>query len=274
MHRAILRIVTLAAVAMIPSTVAFAARADEPTPSDETSRTTASAKLAEEGMALYGTHDYRAAIDKFVQAYAVDPDPNLLFNIARSYELLNDVDTAIDKYELFLSKPGGDPKGRQRAQASLASLHEIKAVRDSQSSLGPTQRRTQQAVRHAAQGRSEAKPPWAVLGWISLGVGVSAGAAGTAVYVSGVADHDQVTGSKGFGQPGQVAGITQVRAQDLVDRGNEKKTMGGVLWGVGGAGVVAAAVFFLAGKGGNKEGVSVAFAPAAHGGSMAVRGTF
>src|SRR5688572_2447927 len=70
------------------------------------------AQLNEEGAALYAARDYRRAIEKFIQAYAVDTDPNLLFNIARCYEELGDVDAAIEKYETFLKTPGADTRGR------------------------------------------------------------------------------------------------------------------------------------------------------------------
>src|SRR5688572_30400720 len=69
------------------------------------------AQLNEEGAAFYAARDYRRAIEKFIQAYAIDTDPNLLFNIARCYEELGEVDAAIEKYETFLKTPGADTRG-------------------------------------------------------------------------------------------------------------------------------------------------------------------
>src|SRR5688500_15364231 len=67
-----------------------------------TQGSTGVAQLNEEGAALYAARDYRRAIEKFIQAYAVDADPNLLFNIARCYEELGETDAAIEKYEVFV----------------------------------------------------------------------------------------------------------------------------------------------------------------------------
>src|SRR4051812_41384835 len=85
---------------------------------------TSVAQLNEEGAALYASRDYRHAIEKFIQAYAVDSDPNLLFNIARCYEELGEIDAAIEKYDTFLKTPGADARGRARARESLTALRE------------------------------------------------------------------------------------------------------------------------------------------------------
>src|SRR5262245_54578859 len=84
-------------------------------------------QLNEEGAAFYAARDYRRAIEKFIQAYAIDSDPNLLFNIARCYEELGENEAAIEKYETFLKTPGADAKGRQRARESLTALREAQA---------------------------------------------------------------------------------------------------------------------------------------------------
>jgi hypothetical protein len=90
-------------------------------PAASASQTTAQA-LAEEGAAFYRARDYRRANDKFQQAYAVDPDPNLLYNMAKCYEALGDKQTAIEKYEIFINSPGADSGGRVRARAAVEVL--------------------------------------------------------------------------------------------------------------------------------------------------------
>src|SRR5258708_6953725 len=84
-------------------------------------------RLTDEGLAFYSAHEYRRAVEKFMAAYAMDPDPNLLFNTARCYEQLGDGRAAIDKYESFLAEPGGDPNGRRKAEQALASLRKTKS---------------------------------------------------------------------------------------------------------------------------------------------------
>ena len=55
-------------------------------------------ELNEAGARFYREKNYRRAIEKFIEAYAIDRDPNLLFNIARCYEELGDTRAAIEKY--------------------------------------------------------------------------------------------------------------------------------------------------------------------------------
>jgi len=229
-------------------------------------------KLTEEGMTLYGAHDYRRAVEKFMAAYAIDPDPNLLFNTARCYEQLGDVRAAIDKYEAFLAEPGGDANGRRKAQDALASLRKSTGAPAADASRSPAAARAE-PPKSAAHGGG---PPWSTVAWISLGVGVAAGAAGTVAYLSGKSDEDQLTGTPGYGQAArlQVANITMANAQDLVDRSNTKKLVGEVLWGVGAAGLAGAVVFFIVGRGSSEAQPAVGFAPAPGGGALSVRGSF
>jgi tetratricopeptide (TPR) repeat protein len=80
--------------------------------------------LSAEGLAFYKAGEYRRSGEKFLQAYAFDPDPNLIFNVARCYAALGDTAAAIEKYEAFLKAPGTDLDGRKHAQANLAKLRQ------------------------------------------------------------------------------------------------------------------------------------------------------
>src|SRR5262245_35190742 len=119
-----LAVLTSVAVALAPAAAVAADNRTAPAPAPAS--TTSVAQLNEEGAALYAVRDYRRAIEKFIQAYAVDADPNLLFNIARCYEELGEIDAAIEKYETFLKTPGADTRGRQRARESLTALRDAK----------------------------------------------------------------------------------------------------------------------------------------------------
>jgi hypothetical protein len=61
----------------------------------------ASARFAE-GASKYDAADYLGAADKFKDAYASDPDPSYLFNIAQAYRFANDCADAADYYRRFL----------------------------------------------------------------------------------------------------------------------------------------------------------------------------
>lgn len=196
------------------------------------------AQLNEEGAAFYAARDYRHAIEKFIQAYAIDSDPNLLFNIARCYEELGENEAAIEKYEQFLKTPGADAKGRQRARESLTALREALAAgasggpAASSSAAAPPSERSSAASEPAVDAAPSGPSPWR---WVVLGGSVLSAAVGTTFYVMGASDHSEVTDARGYDDPTQVASLTQKQAQELVDSGDSKKLIGGISLGLAGA---------------------------------------
>jgi tetratricopeptide (TPR) repeat protein len=235
------------------------------------------AQLNEEGAAFYQQRDYRRAIERFIQAYAMDPDPNLLFNIARSYERLGEVDAAIEKYEQFLNTPGADASGRSRAQESLRVLRE-------------SQQGANAAPPAAASGANEAAPPAAgaaasatdrepdgpsALPWVVLGGGIVCTTVGVSLYLLGASDHNEVTDARGYGEDGAVVPMTRAEAEALVSSGDTKKLIGGIALGVGGA-LLTTYVILLATGGSSSGEQNVAFgvAPTEGGASLSLAGGF
>ena len=208
----------------LPSSAASAAEPRSPS----TARASLE-QLNEEGAALYAARDYRRAIEKFIQAYAIDPDPNLLFNIARCYEELGEVDAAVEKYETFLKTPGADTRGQTRARESLAALREARA----EATPAPA------APSAPAPAPAQPAPPEQheshVLPWLTLGGSVLFAAAGTTFYLLGASDHDAVTGARGYGDAAAVSEMTHKEADDLVSSGDTKKLIGGISFGLAGA---------------------------------------
>jgi tetratricopeptide (TPR) repeat protein len=225
-------LLTSLAIALAPG----AARAADPKTTAAPANPSGVAQLNEEGAALYAARDYRRAIEKFIQAYAVDTDPNLLFNIARCYEELGEVDAAIEKYELFLKTPGADTRGRQRARASLAALRETRAnaaaveAVPTQAKVAPPEAEAVPLPAQAEGGDRSEVLPWVVLG----GAGLFA-LAGTTVYLLGASDHSKVTDTRGYGDSNAVADMTRREADDLVSSGDTKKLIGGIGFGLAGA---------------------------------------
>lgn len=257
-------LMTFAAVSFSPP-----AQAQEATPpvSADPGKASAAAKLVDEGTAFYQAREYRHAAEKFFEAYALDADPNLLYNIAKCYEAVGDTAGAIEKYETFLSKPGGDPIGRGKAQHSLDALKAGGGPVTGQSGAGAGKPGGEKAA------PPESKPPYTLI-FVTLGVGVAAATVGTIVYAMGASDHKQVTSAPGYNTPGQVDGMTSARAQELVDSGTSKKTIGGVTIAVGGAAIVTSAVIYFVTRKSNAEAVTVGVAPALGGGSFLVQGRF
>ena len=81
-------------------------------------------------------------------------------------------------------------------------------------------------------------------GWATLGTGVALVAGGALSYGLGEADHRAITDTAGYGTPG-VTDMTRQQALDLETDGYTKKTVGYVLWGVGGAALVTSVVLLV-----------------------------
>ncbi|HEU4578169.1 MAG TPA: tetratricopeptide repeat protein [Polyangiaceae bacterium] len=254
-----------------------ASAANESRPAASASQTNV-AQLNEEGAALYAARDYRHAIEKFIQAYAVDSDPNLLFNIARCYEELGETDAAIEKYETFLKTPGADARGRQRARESLAALRE--AAELSRQNAGAPSARTpshdsSSAEPSSAPSQADAPTGPSYVPWVVLGGSVAAAALGTTFYLMGVSDHNKVENAPGFGDPTAVTPLTQHQAQDLVDSGKSKKLIGGISFGVAGALAATYVVLLVTDdRPAASEGPSLALDWSPRGPSFSVQGSF
>lgn len=202
--------------------------------------------LNEEGGALYAAGDYRRAAERFLQAYAVDEDPNLLFNIASCYEALDDIDAALEKYRAFLAAPDADPEGRPRAEQAIARLTEVESAR-ADASQPPEAPAAAPAVPTPAAAPADTPPApdadW--VPWAGLGGGVARGALGATLYWLGSADHAEVTDAPGFDDPGSVASITRGRANALVRSGDTKKAIGVASASAGAALIVGSVVWWL-----------------------------
>lgn len=252
------------------------ARADE---SESASRIASASKLTDEGLSLYRSRDYRHAIEKFLQAFALDPDPNLLFNLARCYEGIGDSDNAIEKYEDFLSKPDADPQGRRRATEAVRALRQAKE--EAAATPAPLPRpvtappaREAPVPAPAVEAESSA---FLNATTVTLGLGIVSLAAGATSYMLGVSDHHKVTGSAGYGVMGQVDPLTEGQAQAYVDSGKTKKLIGVIGMGVGGALVATSAILFMTGSNSETKQpgkVAIGVSPMGDGGRIVLQGRF
>lgn len=266
------------ALAVAAAPVAAAGTEGRSTSAGASSTGTSVAQLNEEGASLYAARDYRRAIEKFIQAYAIDNDPNLLFNIARCYEELGEVDAAIEKYETFLKTPGADTRGRQRARDSLAALKQMRDTRDTDATVSGSASVSSTAERDDSgaappAAASEGSSAWP---WVTLGGSVLFAAAGATFYVLGASDHGQVTDAPGYGDPQAISTLTRREADDLVSSGDTKKLIGGVSLGLAGALAATYVVLLVTDDDTSAQEQDVAFsiAPSRGGASLSVQGSF
>lgn len=108
--------------------------APEATPPPETPTASASAsasasptaaELSDQAVARFKAKDYDTAVSLFEQAFALDPNPNYLFNIGRVYEEKGDLKKAVEFYQRFVQEPGVQIESRDRAAQRLRVLKAI-----------------------------------------------------------------------------------------------------------------------------------------------------
>src|SRR5690606_12016752 len=80
--------------------------------------------LVERAVEHYQARRYEAAIELFERAYALRAEPELVYNIARSYERLARSEDAIREYRRFVELPGTTSELRSLAFASIEALRE------------------------------------------------------------------------------------------------------------------------------------------------------
>jgi tetratricopeptide (TPR) repeat protein len=206
-------------------------------------------ELNERGSSLYAEGDYRRAVELFLQAYAIDGDPNLLFNIAACYEGLGDRDGALEKYRAFLADPNADPEGRPRAEGAIARLLAHESAQPPHATLEPLVAPVAppaSAPPAAAPGppagpKSGGIPQW--LPWAVLGGGAALSVVGITIYALGAADHREVTEASGYDDPNAVVRSSREHAEALVESGDTKKVVGATTAAVGGAIVIGSVLW-------------------------------
>jgi tetratricopeptide (TPR) repeat protein len=77
--------------------------------------------LADRGRASHEKGDYATAVALFTEAYALAPSPALLFNLAQSYRLQGDCDTAVLMYKRYIDTDP-PPEALALARAHLANV--------------------------------------------------------------------------------------------------------------------------------------------------------
>lgn len=228
------------------------------------------AQLNEDGLEQYAAGEYRRALESFIQAHAIDGDPNVLFNIGRCYEALGELEAAFEKYELFVEAPEADPEGVLRARESMQAIEQARAGRAAPAEARAAGPVALAAVEPAADGGFA---QW--LPWIALGGTLAFTAAGATFYALGASDHDRVTDMPEYGNPDEVANLTWKQADALVRSGNSKKLVGGISLGVAGA-LAATYVVLLTSDWGERapEPQALDVQASTDGAAVTVRGSF
>jgi tetratricopeptide (TPR) repeat protein len=234
--------------------------AQPPENKSETSETTAAAveRLYAEGAAFFKAGKHQQALDKFQLAYALFPEPNLLFNMARAHEAMGERDQALTRYRLCADDPETAPEIAARARDNVAKLEELKAAElaaaiaaAAAAAPATTQPTPEPATNAAATTVPTLTPapvptPWLTpTGITLLAVGTASVVAGGVVYGVGASSHAQIDDAKQNLTDG-IAPLTRVEAEALVASGSTNKQVGVALAVVGAVvGVAGGAVWAL-----------------------------
>lgn len=132
----------------------------------------------------YASREYEPAIELFEQAYSIRAEPELVYNIARSYERLARSEEAIREYRRFVELPGTTSDLRARAFASIEALREEQRRREAiERANEPPPPDPEPQVELTPEPAPEVQPTPAprggndalsISGWTIFGVGVAA----------------------------------------------------------------------------------------------------
>ncbi len=83
-------------------------------------------RLANEAVNAYKGADYRRAVELLQRAYDIRQVPALLYNMAKAYDKLGDVDHAYEAYRHYVDSAAADPKLKAKAEARIVALEEVR----------------------------------------------------------------------------------------------------------------------------------------------------
>jgi len=244
-------------------------------------------QLNADGLALYASGHYRESIAKFSAAHALFPDPKLLYNIGKAYSALGELTQAIDAFRRCATSDKTPTAIRDKALKQIAELRTLRTRVDPPPPL-PTSRppspsnstppkatpRPERPLLPPEENRSEESSTLSTVKWIPVFLALGATGVGTAFYVQGAADHGKLKDAKDAAGTSPVS-MSQVQAQELVDDGDKKKVVGGVLLVTAGALTATAFVLFaLDGPARDEATPRVSVAPSTTGASVGLVGWF
>ncbi len=139
-------------------------------------------QLFQKSGVAYKAGKFQEAADLLLEAYRLDPNPTLLYNLARALESAGDPEGALDAYRRYLSEAEEIPD-RVAIEARVANLdRQVQEKRELRARLKAEQAAKEAAARAAEEAQSlAAKPkprvegpgavPWIIAGVGALGLG-------------------------------------------------------------------------------------------------------
>ncbi len=226
---------TVAALVLVPLLlVATPAHADGTAQRPRTGQKSAedrAAELYDKSADAYRRGDFKTAVDLLKEAYSLDPQPVLLYNLARAYEGLGDLDAAIDGYERFLAQ---NPKTEDRGaiEQRLVTLRRLRDERAAAKQREQSQKQQQQ--QQPTTPPPPPKPHHTIYPYVVGGVGAAGLVAGSVFGLMAISDRNDARTEP-----------VQQRAIDLDSKAQTLATLSTVSFIVGGALVAAGVAWWV-----------------------------
>jgi hypothetical protein len=187
------------------------------------------------GQKAYAAHDYLGAAKHFTTAYALEPDPAYLFNIAQSYRLGNDCKNAAEYYQRYLDS-AQDPPNAGDVRSKLEEQRACAKQRDARAAVPPPSPRP-------AVEPERSRSPLRTYALVSGAVGVAALGSGLGFSWYGRDLEKQRDDKCNLASPCEEATFESFEA-----RGKRANTFAYVSYGLAGAALVGAGVLWFLGK--------------------------
>lgn len=238
-----------------------------PASADKTAaqRKAAARAVWKEGVTAYQQGDFDRAVERFEEAYALDPLPSVLFNLGQAYRRKGDAPRALENLRSYLEKKP-DAKNRKLVEDLI---HELEATVSAQPP--PPEPPTPPAPLVAPPAAVADRSPPASRKWYSDRVGLAL--AGGGLLAAGIGVGLLVHSSSLAGEARDTKDVGE--ALDRNDSAGTYRTAGAIVVGVGvatlSAGIVKL-VFLRKDRGGPASEPTVGFS--AGPGFVAVGGSF
>lgn len=148
-------------------------------------------RLTGEAGALYEAGSFEPAASKFLEAYAIKPVSNILYNVGRIYEQAGKLELALEHFEKFVKAPNVEQEARRDAIDRIKTIREVLAL-DAEPANTSQQTQAQDTTPTTTETAPApvAKPDHTVA-WIFLGAGgVTLATSGVMAFLASGANDD------------------------------------------------------------------------------------
>lgn len=240
--------------------------------------------LYQQGNTALTEKRFDEAAKHFEEAYRLDPNTTLLWNVARAYEKGQQWNKAAAKFRAFLATPKLSTRDKFDGQKHLAlvesAIAKEKAALDKAAAVqaAADQAKAAEARRLAALNLKQSKSDdsddtLAIVGWVNVGVGIVALGAGAGLLFAADAARSDVLEPNGMTAAGIITSVTQAEAKQIEEDANALSTGAVAALVVGGLAVSAGLALLLNDMlgGDDNEGTVTPMVGVSH---LGLRGTF